>query len=150
MQMLLGLVRVVPDHLRFEAQRVGIVIDAADLDLDDPLEGVEGGAGPQPFHRIRPVRSLAKIHCIVISVREPEAEQQPPRGIEPERVDELLTQESHGRGAQDHDALFVKADDPLIRPEVEQLCQVQVGPAPGLVATGVQRHSACHFTAARR
>ena len=42
-----------------------------------------------------------------------------------ERVDELLAQQAHRRRAQDDDALLVQPDDALIRPEIEQLGEVE-------------------------
>ena len=46
--------------------------------------------------------------------------------LEPQRVDELLAQQAHGRRAQDDDALLVQPDDALIGTEIEHLGEVEV------------------------
>jgi len=55
----------------------------------------------------------------VIAVREPEPQQDAASRIAPERVDELLPHEAHRGGAEDHHALLVQPDDPLVGPEIE-------------------------------
>ena len=79
----------------------------------------------QPGARIRPLRSLAHVDSVVIAVGVAEAQHESARHIATERVDQLLLDEAHGRGAQDDDTLFVEADDAKVGPEVEQFGQLQ-------------------------
>ena len=62
----------------------------------------------------------------MVSVRVAKPQHQAPRGLEPQRVDEFFAQQPHGSGAQDDDALLVQADDALIRPEIEDLSDMEV------------------------
>ena len=52
MHMLLGLVRVVPDHILLEAAGRCVVIDPADLGANDAFERMQHRAGPQALHRV--------------------------------------------------------------------------------------------------
>ena len=62
----------------------------------------------------------------MIPVRVPEPQQQAPRGLESQRVDELLPQQAHRRRAQDDDALLMQADDALIRAKIEQFSEIEM------------------------
>src|SRR5437879_660233 len=109
--MLLGFVRVVPRDLFLEAAGGFVVVDADHLCADDSLERMEHRAGAQTLFGTGPIRSVAQAHGVVVSVSKSESKQQSSRRLESERVDELLSQQPHGRGAQDHNTLFVQADD---------------------------------------
>ena len=119
---LLCLVRVVPHQLALELSAA--LVEAPDLDPHDALERVQHGAGAQAVGGRRPGRTLAQVHRVVVAVGEPEAQQQAPRHVDAERVDQLLAQQAHRRRAQDHDALVVQPDHPEIGAEVEQLGQL--------------------------
>ena len=56
----------------------------------------------------------------MVAVRVAKPQEQAPCRFEAERVDEFLAQQTHGRGAEQDDALLVQADDALIRPKIEQ------------------------------
>ena len=60
----------------------------------------------------------------MVSVGVAKPQEQAPRRLESQRVDEFLAQQAHGRGAEQDDALLVQADDALIRPKIEQLRQM--------------------------
>ena len=122
---LLGFVGVVPDDVLFESAGGLVVLDAADLRAHDAFERVQHRAGAQAVERRAPLRSRAQVDGVVVAVRKAEAQQQPPCGRDAEGVDELLAQQAHRRRAEDHDPLLVQPDDALIRPEVEQLGEVQ-------------------------
>ena len=83
-------------------------------------------AGPQPVERSRPVRAVAQADGVVIPVGVAEPQQQAPRRLESQRVDELLAQQAHRRRAEDDDALLVQPDDALIGPKVQELGQIVV------------------------
>ena len=89
-----------------------------------PSSRVQHDAGTQPFERIRPLRPVAQAHGVVVPVGVAKPQEQAPRRFEPERVDELLAQQAHGRRAQDDDALLVQPDDALVRPKIEELRQM--------------------------
>jgi hypothetical protein len=67
-----------------------------------------------------PLRAVAKADGIVVSVCEPEPEEDASRRLNARRVDQLLAEKPHDRLAENDDALFVKADDSLIRTEFEE------------------------------
>ena len=83
-------------------------------------------AGPEPFERARPLRSVAQTDGIVVPVRVAKPQHQASCCLEPQRVDELLAQQAHGGRAQDDDALLVQPDDALIGAEIENLGEVEV------------------------
>ena len=97
-----------------------------DLRANDAFERVKHRAGPNALDRIGPVRSLAQVDRVVIAVGEPESNRHASGRLESQRVDQLLPQKSHRRRAENDDTLLVQPDDPLIRPEIEQFCEVQV------------------------
>jgi hypothetical protein len=125
-EMLLGLVAGVPDDGFLEAPGHRVVRNLPDVHADDPLERVQHGAGAQPLDGIRPVRAVAEVDGIVITIGKTEPEQQPSRGVHAERIHQLLAQQPHRRGAQDHDPLIVQPDHPLVGAEIHQLGQVQI------------------------
>jgi hypothetical protein len=71
----------------------------------------------------------------VVSVCEAEPKQDAPRGLQPERVDELFAHEAHRSRAQDDDSLLVQSNDALIGPKIEQFREMQVVAAWRIVAT---------------
>ena len=81
----------------------------------------------------------------MIPVSEPESKQQSPRRLESERVDELLAQQSHGRRAQDHDALFVQPDNALIGTKIQELREMERLDV-GLERSEAFLHGAAHST----
>ena len=91
--------------------------------------------GTEAVHRAAPVRACPQIDGVVVSVGEPEPKQDAARGLQPERVDELLSHEAHGRRAEDDDALLVQSNDALIGPEIEQFGEVQIVAGRRIVAT---------------
>ena len=147
MQVLLGLVRVVPGHLLLEAPGLGVVLDAADLDTHDALERVQQGTGAEAVDRVGPVRAVAQVDGVVVAVGEPEPQQQPPRRLASERVDQLLPQQAHRCRAEDHHALLVQPDDALIRPEVQQFREMQIRADRRGGDTGAGLHGIRHSTA---
>ena len=126
MDVLLGLVRVMPAHLLLESSALFVVVDALNLGPDDAFLGMEHRAGPKAIDRATPIRARAQVDGIVVAVREPEPEQDAPRRLEPERVDELLAHQAHRGRAQDDDALFVQSNDALIGSEIEQFGEMQI------------------------
>jgi hypothetical protein len=124
-KVLLGFVRVAPHGFFLEPAGRFIVLDADHVRADNPLEGMQHGAGAKPIFGTGPVRSVAQAHSIVIPVRKPESEQQSPRRCEPERVDELFAEQAHGCRAQNDDALLVQPDDALIGTKVQQLREME-------------------------
>ena len=97
-----------------------------DLGPHDALEPVKNGAGAQALERARPLRSVAQTHRIVVPVRVAKPQEQAPGRLEPQRIDELLAQQAHRRGAENDDPLLVQADDALIRTKVEDLAKMEV------------------------
>ena len=83
-------------------------------------------AGPNALDRVGPVRSLAEVHRIVVSVGEPESNRHASGRLESKGIDQLFAQESHRRRTQDDDTLIVQPDNPLIRAKIQQLCEMQV------------------------
>ena len=115
-----------------------------------PSKRMEHRAGAEAVHRAAPVRACPQIDGVVISVCEPEPKQDAARGLQPERVDELLSHEAHRGRAEDDDALLVQPNDALIRPKIEQFGEVQIaggsacrrgviGTSPYLPLYGVRR-----------
>jgi hypothetical protein len=63
----------------------------------------------------------------VVAVGEPEAEQQPARGVAPEAaVEQLLPEQAHRGRAQDHHALLLEPDRSPIGPEVLHVREQEV------------------------
>ena len=120
-------VRIVPAHFFFEAAGFFVVLGPPDIRPDDAFEGVEHGAGAEALRRAGPVRARPQVDRVVVAIREPESKQDAARGLDAERVDELLAHQPHRRGAEDHDALLVQADDALIRAKIEQFREMQAG-----------------------
>jgi hypothetical protein len=61
----------------------------------------------------------------VVTIREPKPHEQTACRLRTERVDQLLSQETHRRRAEDDDALLVEPDDALVGPEVQELGELQ-------------------------
>ena len=104
---------------------VSITEVSSDLAPDDALQRLEGDAGAKAVERCLPVRSIAQVHGVVIAVGKPEPEQEPPGRLGPDGVDEGLTQQAQRRRAQDHDTLFVQADDTEVGTEVQHLGELK-------------------------
>lgn len=83
-------------------------------------------AGAEPVDGVRPLRPLAKADGVVITVRVSEPQHDPARNLGADRVDEFLADETHGRRAQDHDALFVQPDDAQIGSEIQHLSNLEL------------------------
>ena len=126
MNVLFGDVGVVPDDFLLEMARRSVMHELADDGANNPLEGLEHRARPHSLNGIGPVRVFAEIHRVVISVGEPEPNRYPPGRLETQRIDQLFAKESHRRRADDDDTLIVQPDNPLVRPKIEQFCEVQV------------------------
>jgi hypothetical protein len=62
----------------------------------------------------------------VVPVRVPKPQHQASRRVEPQGVNELLTQQTPGCRAQDDDALFMQPDNALIWTEIENLGEVEM------------------------
>jgi hypothetical protein len=90
-----------------------------------PSSVVEDGALAQPVDGIRPLGPLAHVDGVVVTVGVAEPQHEPARDIATQRVDQLLLDKAQRRGAQDDDTLIVEADDAEVRPEIEQLGQLQ-------------------------
>ena len=132
MQMLLCLIRIVPGHFLLESSSGGVVIDPAHLRANDAFQGMKHRPGSKAVQRTRPLGPFTQVYGVVVSVCEPKPKQQPPRRLESETVDEFLPQQSHRRRTENDHTLLVQANDPLIRPKVEQFRKVQIcgGSAP--------------------
>jgi len=102
------------------------VFDLDDVGSDDTLEPMKDDSSTNPFKRTRPFGPIAQTHGIVVPVRVSEPEHQPSRRLESQGINELPAQQTHGGRTQNDDALFVQPDDALIRPEIENLSQVEV------------------------
>ena len=100
-----------------------------------PSERMEHRACTEAVDRAAPIRACAQIDGVVVAVGEAEPKQDAPRGLQSERVDELLAHQAHRGRAQDDDSLLVQADDALIRPEIEQFGEVQRVAARRVVGT---------------
>jgi hypothetical protein len=125
----------VPEHFLVEVSRRGVVIKPANLGTNDAFEGLKHRTIPNSVHWTRPLRPLAQVHRIVISVGEPESNRDPSGSLKAQRIDQLFAEEAHGRRAQNDDSLLVQSDNPLIGPKVEQFCEVQVPALRRVVAT---------------
>ena len=79
---LLGHVRVVPDHFLLEPTRRGVVLDLGDLGPDDALEPVQDRAGAKPVERVGPLRSVAQTDGVVIAVGVAKAQHEAPRRLD--------------------------------------------------------------------
>ena len=121
MHVLFGYVGVVPDDVLLESAGGGIVLDLDDLSPHDAFESVQDGARTEPFQRVRPLGSIAQTHRIVIPVRVPKPQHEASSGLQPQGIDQLLAQQTHGGRAEDDDPLLVQPDDALIRAKVENL-----------------------------
>ena len=62
----------------------------------------------------------------MIAVRVSEPQEQAPRRLEAQGVDQFFAKQPHGSRAENHDALLVQANNALIRSEVEDLSDMQV------------------------
>jgi hypothetical protein len=123
---LLGYVRIVPEHFLLELPGRCVMLQPANFRANDPFQSLNDGARANAVQRIRPRRPLAQAHRIVVSVSETESNRDPSGRLEAQRIDQLLTKEAHRRRAEDNDPLLVQADDPLVRPKVEQFCEMQI------------------------
>lgn len=141
MDMLFGHVRVVPDDFLLESPRRGVMLDLADIGPNNPFEGLKYGTRTNTLYGISPPRAPAEVHGVVIPVREPESNRQASGRREPERIDQLLPQKAHRRRTENDDTLIVQADEPLVRPEIEQFCEVQVLAVRRVVAMRLPLHS---------
>jgi hypothetical protein len=116
------------------------MIHPPNLNANDAFQRLEHCTRPKSIHRVGPLRPFPQVHRIVISVGEPEANRYPSGGLEAQRVDQLFAKESHRRRTQDDDPLIVQADNPLIRTEIEQFCEVQVLVIGRFVTAGLRLH----------
>jgi hypothetical protein len=113
---------------------------AANVYSNDPFERLEHRTCPESVHRVRPLRSFPQVHRIVVSVGEPEPNRYPPGSLETQRIDQLFAKKSHRRRADDDDTLIVQSDNPLIRPKIEQFCEVQVFVSGRFVPASLRLH----------
>ena len=81
----------------------------------------------------------------MIPLREPEPNRHASGGLQAQRIDQLLPQQTHRRRAENDDPLLVQADDSLIRPEIEEFCEVQVLPIRRVVATRLRLDSGTFY-----
>ena len=120
------------------------MLQPANVRANDTFEGLKHRTRPNSVQRIRPLRPLTQVHCIVISVGKPESNRYPFGRLEAQSIDQLFAEESHGGRAEDDHALLVQSDNPLIRPKVEQFCEVEILALRRGVATGVSLHRSSH------
>ena len=132
---LLGHVRIVPEHFFVEASRGGVILEPADLRADDAFQRMKDRTRPNAVERIRPRRPFAQVHRVVVSIRKAESNRDPSGRLHAQRVDELFAEESHRRRAEDDHPLLVQSDNPLIRPKIQQFGKVQVLAFRRVVAT---------------
>src|SRR5688572_32795498 len=90
MDVLLGHVRVVPNHFFLEASRRSVMLERADVCANNPFEGLKHGSRSNAFHGISPVGALAEVHRVVIPVGEPEPDRYASGRLETQRIDQLL------------------------------------------------------------
>jgi hypothetical protein len=102
------------------------VFELDDFASNDAFEPVKDDASADPFERTRPLGPVAQTHGIVVPVRVPKPQHQASRRVEPQGVNELLTQQTPGCRAQDDDALFMQPDNALIWTEIENLGEVEM------------------------
>ena len=95
-------------------------------DAMSALERVQHRAGPVTVKRVGPLRPVAQADGVVISIRKPEPQHQTTCDLGPQCVDQLLSHQPHRGGAEDNDALFVQADEALLRSKIQQLAQMGV------------------------
>jgi hypothetical protein len=114
--------------------------DPADLHSNDALQCLEHCTRPKPIQWIGPFRPFAQVHRIVVSVGEPESNRKPSGCVEAQRVDQLFAEESHRGRTQDDDPLIVQPDNPLVRTEIEQFCDVEDFVIGRFVASWLRLH----------
>jgi hypothetical protein len=83
------------------------MLDLANVCANDALEGVKYRARPNSLYGIRPVRSLAEVHRVVIPVRKSEPNRYASGRVDSKGIDEFFPQKPHGRGAEDYDTLLM-------------------------------------------
>ena len=83
------------------------MFELGDFRSDDAFEAVEYYASAQSFKGICPVGPVPKTYCVMVPIRVPESEEQAPRRLEAQGVDQFLAQQSHGSRAKQHDTLLV-------------------------------------------
>ena len=126
------------------------MIHPANIHSNDALQCLEHRTRLKPIHGIGPSRPFAEVHRIVVSIGEPESNRHPSGGLEAQRVYQLFAKKSHRRRTQDDDPLIVQPDNPLIRTEIEQFCEVQVFVMGRFVRTWLRLHGYAHSTAQSR
>jgi hypothetical protein len=123
---LLGDVRVVVFLVRFEAAGLGIEFDGSENGPYDALERVHDCSSTKRLDGVSDRRgSAAQAHGVVIAIGESETKHQPTSRLDAECVDQLFSQQSHRRRAQDHDALVIEPDNALVRAKVEQFGELK-------------------------
>ena len=123
-EMLLGLVRVVPDA--FGAWGRGAERGACHLRAHEALNGVKARAGGPPFILAVPRESFPQHLGHAPSVRVPESREHRPRRRHPERLNQLFSQQPERDGVQEKHALAGERDDSALWQEVKQLVNIQV------------------------
>src|SRR6188472_500378 len=148
--MLLGDVRVVPDDFLLEPPRRGVVVDPGDLRANDAFESVKHRAGSNALDRIGPVRSLAEVDRVMVSVGVPKPNRHASGRCESKGIDQLFPQQSHGCRTQDDDTLLMQPDDPFIRAEVQQFREMRICWGRLVIATWLRLHGSAIVRRERR
>ncbi len=128
----------------------GVVLDPGDLRANDAFESVKHRAGSNALDRIGPVRSLAEVDRVVVSVGVPESNRHASGRFESKGIDQLFPQQSHGCRTQDDDTLLVQPDDPFIRAEVQQFREMRIRWGGLVVATWLRLHGSAIVRLERR
>ena len=116
------------------------MIHPANVYSNDSFQRLEHCTCPEAVHRVGPLRSFPQVHRIVVSVGEPEPNRYPSGCLEAQRVDQLFAKQSHRRRADNDDTLIVQPDNSLIRPKIEEFCEVQVFVSGRLVPAWLRLH----------
>ena len=126
------------------------MLDPGDLRANDAFECVKHRAGSNALDRIGPVRSLAEVHRVVVSVGVPESNRHASGRFESKGIDQLFPQQSHGRRTQDDDTLLVQPDDALIGAKIQQFREMRVGWGGIVVAARLRLHDTAIVRLERR
>jgi hypothetical protein len=72
------------------------------------------------------MRPIPQTDGVVVPVSVPEPQDDPPRGLAAQAVNEFLAEQAEGNGTENHDSLFVKPDDSLFGPKVQNFGQAEM------------------------
>ena len=110
----------------FGAGRGAVERRARHLRADEALNRVKPRAGDSPFIFAVPREAFAQRFGDAPSVRIPESREHEPRRRDPERLNELFSEQPQRDSVEQKHALAGEGDDAALRQEVKQLVNVEV------------------------